>query len=187
MSLDPKVDVGQVSLKADLDALAALTTQTGRGIIAIEDWLLSLRDWSKKVKALVKAGQAGQTLEEVAEIKYHIATAKMVRYRFLPFRSRGSHQLLTPLSLTGFRSSHGKASAFSLTVCNDRLTELTRYSPRRIREGAQQEAFRRERTRIWMARHIRHREPDIEDSDVRKLLKAAELGAADGIQECPVT
>jgi hypothetical protein len=36
-------------------------------------------------------------------------------------------------------------------------------SPRRIREGAQQEAFRRERTRIWMARHIRHREPDIED------------------------
>jgi hypothetical protein len=39
---DPKVDVGQVSLKADLDALAALTTKTGRGIVAIEDWLLSV-------------------------------------------------------------------------------------------------------------------------------------------------
>ncbi|GAA5866711.1 hypothetical protein JCM3774_001966 [Rhodotorula dairenensis] len=141
VSLDPKVDVGQVSLKADLDALAALTTQTGRGIVAIEDWLLSLRDWSKKVKAMVKAGQTGETLEEVAEIKYHIATAKM-----------------------------DFAAAME-----------------RIREGAQQEAFRRERTRIWMARHIRHREPDIEDSDVRKLLKAAELGSADGIQECPVT
>ncbi|GAA5979973.1 hypothetical protein JCM10908_001486 [Rhodotorula pacifica] len=141
VSLDPKVDVGQVSLKADLDALAALTTQTGRGIVAIEDWLLGLHDWSKKVKALVKSGQAGETLEEVGEIKYHIANAKM-----------------------------DFAEAME-----------------RIREGAQQEAFRRERTRIWMARHIRHREPDVEDGNVRGLLKAAELGAADGIEECPVT
>ncbi|GAA6011580.1 hypothetical protein JCM8202_004076 [Rhodotorula sphaerocarpa] len=141
VSLDPRVDVGQVSLRADLDALASLTTQTGRGVISIEHWVLNLHDWSRRVKALVKSGQAEETLQEVGEIKFHIASAKM-----------------------------DFAEAME-----------------RIREGAQKEAFRRERARIWLARHIRYREPNLSDRDVRTLLKAAELGAADGLQACPVT
>lgn len=57
----------------------------------------------------------------------------------------------------------------------------------RIREGAYKEQQKRERTRIWMARHIRHREPDIDDKDVKGLLKAAELGSADGVAASHVT
>ncbi|GAA5954345.1 hypothetical protein JCM21900_005037 [Sporobolomyces salmonicolor] len=57
----------------------------------------------------------------------------------------------------------------------------------RIREGAYKEHERRERTRIWMARHIRAREPDIDDHDVKGLLVAAELGAADGVQASDMT
>lgn len=57
----------------------------------------------------------------------------------------------------------------------------------RIREGAWKEEERRERTRIWMARHMRSREPEMEDEEVRKLLKAAELGAADGVAQSDVT
>lgn len=38
-----------------------------------------------------------------------------------------------------------------------------------------------------MAAHIREREPDIEDRDVKGLLKAAELGAADGVAKSHVT
>ncbi|GJN91722.1 hypothetical protein Rhopal_004745-T1 [Rhodotorula paludigena] len=139
--LDPRVDVGQVSLRADLDALSALTTQTGKGIVAIETWLTALHKWSKQLKAYVKAGQAGETLKEVGEVKYHLATAK------LDF-----------------------ANAME-----------------RIREGAWKEQERRERTRIWMAAHIREREPDIDDRDVKGLLKAAELGAADGVAKSHVT
>ena len=56
----------------------------------------------------------------------------------------------------------------------------------RIREGAYKEQQKRERTRIWMARHIRSREPEIEDKDVRGLLKAAELGAAEGVGQSHV-
>jgi len=57
----------------------------------------------------------------------------------------------------------------------------------RIREGAYKEQQKRARTRVWMARHIRSREPEIEDDDVKGLLKAAELGAADGVAESHVT
>lgn len=57
----------------------------------------------------------------------------------------------------------------------------------RIREGAWKEEERRERTRIWMARHMRNREPEMEDEEIRKLLKAAELGAADGVAQSDVT
>lgn len=53
----------------------------------------------------------------------------------------------------------------------------------RIREGAWKEQERRERTRIWMARHMRVREPEIEDQHVRTLLKKAELGAAEGVAQ----
>lgn len=38
-----------------------------------------------------------------------------------------------------------------------------------------------------MARHIRAREPGIEDTDVKGLLKAAELGSADGVAQSHVT
>jgi len=77
--LDPKVDVGQVSLRADLDSLAALTTKTGKGIVALETWLNSLQKWGRQVRELVKAGQVGETLKEVGEIKYHLASARLVR------------------------------------------------------------------------------------------------------------
>ncbi|GAA5892441.1 hypothetical protein JCM6882_005617 [Rhodosporidiobolus microsporus] len=141
VTLDPKVDVGQVSLRADLDSLSSLTTQTGKTIVNIETWLLQLHKWSKDVRKLVKSGQAGETMQEVGEIKFHLASAKV-----------------------------DFADAME-----------------RIREGAYKEQERRERTRIWMARHIRSREPEIEDRDVKGLLKAAELGAADGVAESHVT
>ncbi|GAA5934177.1 hypothetical protein JCM3775_006927 [Rhodotorula graminis] len=139
--LDPKVDVGQVSLRADLDSLAALTTKTGKGVVALETWLGALQKWGKQVRELVKAGQVGETMKEVGEIKYHLASAR------LDFE--------------------------------DALE--------RIREGAFKEKERRQRTRIWMARHIRSREPYIEDKDVKGLLKAAELGSADGVAQSHVT
>ncbi|GAA5887571.1 hypothetical protein JCM5296_002622 [Sporobolomyces johnsonii] len=140
-TLKPSEDLGQESLRADLDSLAALTTQSGRAIVSLETWLLQLHKWSKDVKKLVKSGQAGETMKEVGEIKFQLANAK------LDF-----------------------ADAME-----------------RIREGAYKEQERRERTRIWMARHIRAREPDIEDRDVKGLLIAAELGAADGVQASDVT
>ncbi|GAA5850523.1 hypothetical protein JCM9279_007528 [Rhodotorula babjevae] len=139
--LDPKVDVGQVSLRADLDSLAALTTKTGKGVVALEMWLGSLQKWGKQVRELVKAGQVGETMKEVGEIKYHLASAR------LDFED----------------------------------------AMERIREGAFKEKERRQRVRIWMARHIRSREPYIEDKDVKGLLKAAELGSADGVAESHVT
>ncbi|GAA5897443.1 hypothetical protein JCM8208_003273 [Rhodotorula glutinis] len=139
--LDPKVDVGQVSLRADLDSLAALTTKTGKGVVALETWLGALQKWGKQVRELVKAGQVGETMKEVGEIKYHLASAR------LDFED----------------------------------------AMERIREGAFKEKERRQRTRIWMARHIRSREPYIEDKDVKGLLKAAELGSADGVAQSHVT
>ncbi|GAA5831469.1 hypothetical protein JCM11251_004034 [Rhodosporidiobolus azoricus] len=141
VTLDPKVDIGQVSLRADLDSLSSLTTQTGKTIVSLETWLWQLHEWSWNLRKMVKAGQAGETLQEVGEIKFQLASAK------LDF-----------------------ADAMD-----------------RIREGAFKEQERRSRTRIWMARHIRSREPDIEDHDVRGLLKAAELGAADGVAQSHVT
>ncbi|GAA6035307.1 hypothetical protein JCM8097_008809 [Rhodosporidiobolus ruineniae] len=141
VQLDPRADVGQVSLRSDLDAHSSLTTQTGKTIVSLETWLLQLHAWAKQVKRLVKEGKAGETLQEVAEIKYQLAGAK------LDF-----------------------ADAME-----------------RIREGAWKEQERRERTRIWMAKHIRQREPEIEDRDVKGLLKAAELGAADGVCHSDVT
>ncbi|BGP12973.1 hypothetical protein JCM10213v2_000890 [Rhodosporidiobolus nylandii] len=140
-TLDPRVDIGQASLRADLDALSALTTQTGKSIVSLETWLLQLHKWSKDVRKLVKSGQAGETMQEVGEIKYQLASAKI-----------------------------DFANAME-----------------RIREGAYKEQERRQRTRLWMARHIRSREPDIEDRDVKGLLKAAELGAADGVAQSHVT
>ncbi|GAA5989338.1 hypothetical protein JCM11641_002767 [Rhodosporidiobolus odoratus] len=140
-TLNPRVDVGQTSLRADLDSLSALTTQTGKTIVSLETWLLQLHKWSKDVKKLVKAGKAGETMQEVGEIKAQLASAK------LDF-----------------------ADAME-----------------RVREGAWKEQERRERTRIWMARHIRAREPEIEDKDVKGLLKASELGAADGVAQSDVT
>ncbi|BGP36832.1 hypothetical protein JCM10449v2_000734 [Rhodotorula kratochvilovae] len=139
--LDPKVDVGQVSLRADLDTLAALTTKTGKGIVGLETWLGALQKWGRQVRELVKSGQVGETMKEVGEIKYHLSSAQ------LDFED----------------------------------------AMERIREGAFKEKERRQRTRIWMARHIRSREPGIEDKDVKGLLKAAELGAADGIAQSHVT
>ncbi|GAA5961886.1 hypothetical protein JCM3765_006423 [Sporobolomyces pararoseus] len=141
VSLKPSVDVGQVSLQADLHALAALTTDCGKRIVSLETWLTQLHKWSKEVKKLIKSGKAGETMAEVGEIKFELANAK------LDF-----------------------AAAME-----------------RIREGAYKEQQKRERTRIWMARHIRAREPEIEDKDVKGLLKAAELGAADGVAESHVT
>ncbi|GAA6047858.1 hypothetical protein JCM3770_004677 [Rhodotorula araucariae] len=139
--LDPKVDVGQESLRVDLDSLAALTTKTGKGIVGLETWLTSLQNWGQQVRQLVKDGKVGETLKEVGEIRYHLCSAQ------LDFED----------------------------------------AMERIREGAFKEKERRQRTRIWMARHIRAREPGIEDKDVKGLLKAAELGAADGIAESHVT
>ncbi|GAA6021131.1 hypothetical protein JCM11491_005648 [Sporobolomyces phaffii] len=141
VALDPSVDVGQVSLQADLHVLAALTTDSGKRVVSLETWLLQLHQWSKKVKNLVKSGKAGATAAEIGEIKFELANAK------LDF-----------------------AAAME-----------------RIREGAYKEQQKRERTRIWMARHIRAREPEIEDVDVVGLLKAAELGAADGVMQSHVT
>ncbi|GAA5922132.1 uncharacterized protein JCM15063_003197 [Sporobolomyces koalae] len=141
VSLKPSVDVGQVSLQADLHALATLTTDSGKRIVSLETWLLQLHKWSKQVRKLIKEGKAGETVQEVGEIKFELANAK------LDF-----------------------AAAME-----------------RIREGAYKEQQKRERTRIWMARHIRSREPEIEDEDVKGLLKAAELGAADGVAESHVT
>ncbi|GAA6059592.1 hypothetical protein JCM10212_005091 [Sporobolomyces blumeae] len=140
-SLKPSVDIGQVSLQADLHSLSALTTDSGRKIVSLETWLLQLHEWSKQVGKLVKSGQAGETMAEVGEIKFQLANAK------LDF-----------------------ADAME-----------------RIREGAWKEQERRERTRQWMARRIRAREPEIEDEDVKGLLKAAELGAADGVAQSHVT
>lgn len=57
----------------------------------------------------------------------------------------------------------------------------------RIREGAWQEQEHRQRTRNWMAYHIRSRENDIEDIEVRALLTAAELGGAHGLCDSHVT
>ena len=51
----------------------------------------------------------------------------------------------------------------------------------RIREGAWKEQRRRERVRIWIAGHIREREPYISDDDVDDLLKRADLGSAKGV------
>ncbi|GAA5915302.1 uncharacterized protein JCM6883_002390 [Sporobolomyces salmoneus] len=141
VSLDPSVDIGQVSLQADLHALAALTTSSGKKIVSLETWLTQLHKWSKQVKQLIKEGKAGESIKEVGEIKFELANAK------LDF-----------------------AAAME-----------------RIREGAYKEQQKRERTRIWMARHVRSREPEIKDDDVKGLLKAAELGAADGVKESHVT
>lgn len=79
VSLKPSVDVGQVSLQADLKGLAALTTDSGKRIVSLETWLLQLHKWSKEVKKLVKSGQAGETMKEVGEIKFQLANAKLVR------------------------------------------------------------------------------------------------------------
>lgn len=57
----------------------------------------------------------------------------------------------------------------------------------RIRDEAWKEQDKRQRIRIKMAEHIRTNEPKISDSDVKSLLKAAELGAADGVAANDVT
>jgi hypothetical protein len=82
VSLKPSVDVGQVSLQADLHALAALTTDSGKKIVSLETWLLQLHKWSKEVKKLIKSGKAGETIAEVGEIKFELANAKLVRSLF---------------------------------------------------------------------------------------------------------
>ncbi|ORY72739.1 hypothetical protein BCR35DRAFT_333916 [Leucosporidium creatinivorum] len=140
-SLHPSEDVGQVSLRADMEALSALTTQSGRAIVSLEVWLTRLKQWSSMLRKWIKEGTVHATLQEVGEIKYQLASAKM-----------------------------DFADAME-----------------RIREGAWKEEERRERTRIWMARHMRSREPEMEDDEIRKLLKAAELGAADGVAQSDVT
>lgn len=84
VQLDPRVDVGQVSLESDLSALAALTTDSGKRIVSLEQWLLQLNKWSKRVGQLVKSRKAGETLAEVGEIKFEIANAKLVRHLSLP-------------------------------------------------------------------------------------------------------
>lgn len=57
----------------------------------------------------------------------------------------------------------------------------------RVRLGAFQEQDHRQRTRNWMAYHIRSNEPDIENDELKGLLEAAELGAQDGIADNHVT
>ncbi|KAM0793086.1 hypothetical protein ACM66B_000569 [Microbotryomycetes sp. NB124-2] len=135
VTLSPKQDPGQQSVRAMLNGQASLVNDTGRRIVALEQWLLGLYHWMKDLRAAVKRGETGASLNDVAEVKYQISSAK------LDF-----------------------ANAMS-----------------RIREGAWKEEERRERTRVWMARHMRLREPDWEDEQVRKMLKAAELDSAKGI------
>lgn len=136
-SLKPHDDVGQVSLHADMTALASLTTASGKKIVALETWLVKLHEWCWGLRKSMKKGKSTATKQEIAEMKFQLSGAK------LDF-----------------------ADAMD-----------------RIREGAWKEQERRQRTRIWMARHIRTREDDIEDDEVGKMLKAAELGAADGVAQ----
>ncbi|KAL8276504.1 hypothetical protein RQP46_011105 [Phenoliferia psychrophenolica] len=139
--ISPEEDVGQVSIKADLDALASLTTDSGKAILSLETWLTALYARGKNLRALVKSGSVDFTPEEVGEVKFQISSAK------LDF-----------------------ADAME-----------------RIRDEAWKEQERRQRIRIKMARHIRWSEPGITDSEIKSLLKAAELGAADGVAANDVT
>lgn len=166
VSLKPSVDVGQVSLQADLHALAALTTESGKRIVSLETWLLSLHKWSKDVRKLIKEGKAGETIQEDGEIKFELANARLVS---------------TP------SSSYFPPRIERLIAGPGHLVQDFAGAMERIREGAYKEQEKRQRTRIWMARHIRSREPEIEDQDVVGLLKAAEMGAADGVAESHVT
>lgn len=76
--ISPEEDVGQVSIKADLDALASLTTDSGKAILSLETWLTALYARGKKLRALVKSGSADFTPEEVGEVKFQISSAKLV-------------------------------------------------------------------------------------------------------------
>ncbi|KAI5480027.1 hypothetical protein MNV49_001992 [Pseudohyphozyma bogoriensis] len=139
--IDPWEDVGGISTRADLDSLSALTTQTGRSIASLENWLTALHKQTKGMRAAVKAKQSTIKPQEIGELKFQISSAKL-----------------------------------------DFADALER-----IREGAWQEQEHRQRVRLWMARHIRAREVDIEDDEVKSLLKASELGAADGVANNDVT
>jgi hypothetical protein len=165
-SLKPVQDIGDVSIKEDLSALSKLTTVTGRAIVSLEVWLVSLHKWSKDIKALIKAGKATATLQELAEVKQQITSAKVVSWPSSPL----------PRSLPICESERPNS-----------LEQDFADAMERIREGAYKEQARRERTRIWMAKHIRTREPDIDDHEVHSLLKAAELGAAEGVAQSHVT
>lgn len=127
---------------------------------------MQLSDWSYDVESLVKQGKLSETQAEVDEIKYHVSSAMQ------DFREAMERCVLR---LPSRRIVH-----FS------RISRLTSLHLR-IREGAEKERFRRERTRIWMCRHIRHREPGIKDADIVGLLRASEMGAADGIVKNSVT
>jgi hypothetical protein len=78
-SLDPRCDPGEESIRADLNALSALTTTSGKAIVSLETWLIQLHSWAKDVRELVKAGKAHETLQEIAEIKFQLSGAKLVR------------------------------------------------------------------------------------------------------------
>ncbi|KAK4058179.1 hypothetical protein OIO90_000918 [Microbotryomycetes sp. JL221] len=134
-TLSPKQDPEHKSLKAMLDGQAALVTDTGRRIVALEKWLSGLYEWMKDLRAARKRGTTSATSQDIAEVKFQLSSAK------LDF-----------------------ANAME-----------------RIREGAWKEEERRERTRIWMAKHMRWRQPELEDDQVKSMLKAAELTAASGI------
>lgn len=79
VSLKPHEDVGQVSLKADMHALSALTTTTGKKIVALETWLVKLHDWCWNLRRLVKSGQVTTaSASEVGEMKFQLSSAKLV-------------------------------------------------------------------------------------------------------------
>ncbi|KAM0753688.1 hypothetical protein T439DRAFT_332249 [Meredithblackwellia eburnea MCA 4105] len=140
-SIDPQEDIGSVSIKSDLDAQSHLVTDTGRAILSLETWLTALVNRNKALRALVKSGEAKFRPEEIGEVKFQLASAK------LDFAD----------------------------------------GMERIREYAWKEQEKRMRTRMKIARHIRANEPMIPDKDVKALLKAAELGAAEGIEQNDVT
>ncbi|KAK4054772.1 hypothetical protein OIV83_000696 [Microbotryomycetes sp. JL201] len=135
VTLSPKQDPDQKSLRAMLNGQASLVNDTGRRIVALEQWLMGLYNWMRDLRAATKRGETAASLQDAAEVKYQISSAR------LDF-----------------------ADAMS-----------------RVREGAWKEEERRERTRLWMARHMRFREPDWDDDQVRKTLKAAEIDSARGI------
>ena len=137
VSLKPSVDVGQVSLQADLKALAALTTDSGKRIVSLETWLLQLHKWSKEVKKLVKSGQAGETMKEVGEIKFQLANAKLVRYVSLvnilavsSTLTRANVRRTLPLRWKGFEKERTRNSRSENVLVSGWLDTFAPVSPR---------------------------------------------------------
>lgn len=81
--LDPKVDIGSVSFRTDLDSLAGLTTDTGRAVVHLEAWLVELHYRAKQMRANVRKGSANFTGEEMGELKFQVASAKLVSQTLL--------------------------------------------------------------------------------------------------------